>query len=512
MHCHDTANPDICLPRIVLGCRMGRSTTHGLRKPPPEPVETLIETILEDVLQTASMPSDQWRKLWPDPFTSMAISVGGGREYPCTQAGVDAAHRLTEQTWRARADLRQTISREAFNRLSFTAIGQAIASSPTHVPPDAPPGPAEDAFFVAVAGDYAANLDVLAATARPTVDRHIPCELFHPDQKVAAFSVGPVTFRPRDDWIADYVKDPLVLGHVQQVDQRILPIADLRKRAYAAGAAGDLREALSVLSFLNGHSWFGTIRMTNHEATQSHDKASVIVGLAIDLIGLRFHVDDARRFTKVGWRHLFGEVRQATGVNGRFLQGMRAVLPGLGGRPGALAAKMVAEQPFLDAAGEVLTAYVVARNTGQAAHLVERWANALYWFGEARREASDFMAVVDYGCAADGLSGAGGDIKIMKVFADAALNPKGSSPNPQGILDAVNRVYSEGRNKLAHGEVSGLFEDQSETRKLGEALLSELLNDVTPALAEIMKTRPKFLTVPEEHAYKAFVTYLKNRP
>ncbi|NTH16650.1 hypothetical protein G6L99_31550 [Agrobacterium rhizogenes] len=458
------------------------------------------------------MPSDQWRKLWPNPFTSMAIPVGGGREYPCTQAGVDAAHRLTAQTWQARADLRQTISRETFNRLSFTAVGQALASSPAHIPPDAPSGPADDAFFIAVAADYAANLDVLATGARPTVDRHIPCHLFHPEQKVAAFSVGPVTFRARADWIADYVKDPLVLDHVQQVDQRILPITDLRQRAYDDGATPDLRVALSILTFLGGYSWFGTIRMQNHEATQSHDKASVIVGLAIDLVGLRFHVDDARRFTKVGWRHLFGEVRQATDVNGGFLQGMKAELPGLGDRPGALAAKMTAEQPFLDAAGEVLKAYVTARNSGQAPHLIERWANALYWFGEARREASDFMAVVDYGCAADGLSGAGGNIKPMKEFADAALNSKGLNPNPQAVADVVNRIYSEGRNKLAHGEVPGLFEDQAEARKLGDVLLSGLLNEVTPALAEVMKTRGDFLKISTEHAYRAFISFLKNRP
>jgi hypothetical protein len=69
---------------------------------------------------------------------------------------------------------------------------------------------------------------------------------------------------------------------------------------------------------------------------------------------------------------------------------------------------MAGEQAVRDAAGCILQPTVDGRRSGQALHLVERWANALYWVGEARREASDFMAVVDYGCAADGLSGAGG--------------------------------------------------------------------------------------------------------
>lgn len=203
----------------------------------------------------------------------------------------------------------------------------------------------------------------------------------------------------------------------------------------------------------------------------------------------------------------------ATDMNGKLLRGGSAQLAGLGGKPGALAKKMRAEQPFLDQAGEVLTAFVTARNTGKAAHLIERWANALYWFGEARREASDFMAVVDYGCAADGLSNAGGSSAEMIAFAQAALNPQSAPtpPNTLSISAAVTRVYTEGRNKLAHGEESGLFEDVSETRKIGDGLVNLLLNVVTPELAFILKHRVQFLSVSEDHAYKGMVAILKSR-
>ncbi|MBY0305084.1 MAG: hypothetical protein K2W86_08055 [Sphingomonas sp.] len=126
--------------------------------------------------------------------------------------------------------------------------------------------------------------------------------------------------------------------------------------------------------------------MQGHEPVRSHEKASVIVGLAIDVIGLRFHLEDARLLTKSGRQHLFSEARLATTMTGQFLKGSFSSRAGLGGPPGALAAKMLAEQPFLNDAGRVLDAYVSARNTSKAPHLVERWANALYWFGEARRE------------------------------------------------------------------------------------------------------------------------------
>ncbi len=188
-------------------------------------------------------------------------------------------------------------------------------------------------------------------------------------------------------------------------------------------------------------------------------------------------------------------------------------MPGIGSKPGALAAKMKAEHPFLDAAGCVLEAYAQGRQTGRAPHLVERWTNALYWVGEARREASDFMAIVNYGCAADGLSGAGGSADAMTKFAEAALNPRAESA-PAGSLsisDAVTMVYCEGRNKLAHGEMSGLLEDLAETRAIGDSLLMNLFDTVTVELANVIANRPQILKLNEKQAYRVFQERLQQR-
>lgn len=493
---------------------MTRPRIHGSGKPPPVPAPQLFQTILDDVLATATMPFDDWQKLWPDPFTAMAIPVSGSRQYQCTQAAINAAHELTQQSWDTHANLRQTIARRVFDRLSFTAIGDAIAACPAHLPQSRRTGTVDDSFYEMMAADYEANLQSGSAMARPDLDRHIPCQLFELSQNVPAFNVGPVAFRPRADWIAAYVTEPAVLHHVKQVERGAIAFDRFTQQALAQGSTMDELKAWQVLSSLHGYGWVATVRMKGHEATRSHEKASVIVGLALDVLGLRFHLEDARLFTKTGRQHLFSEARLATTMTGQFLKGSSVSRAGLGGPPGALTAKMRAEQPFLDDAGQVLDAYVNGRNIGKAPHLVERWANALYWFGEARREASDFMAVVDYGCAADGLSGAGGNAKTMTEFAEAALNPK-SAPMGAGTLsisDAISKIYREGRNKLAHGEVSGLFEDQSETRAIGDNLVTLLLNELTPELAEIIVNRPQILEVPEGHAYKALVTRLKSRP
>ncbi len=75
----------------------------------------------------------------------------------------------------------------------------------------------------------------------------------------------------------------------------------------------------------------------------------------------------------------------------------------------------------------------------------------------------------------------------------------------------MNRVYREGRNKLAHGEMAGLFEDVSEIRMIGDAFLANLFDAVTFELAAIIDQRPAILTVPEDHAYRALKERLKQR-
>ena len=496
---------------------MSRTNKLNTQNSHAERAEQLLEIILEDVLKTAAMSFDEWSNLSRFPLAPLAIPVDAERQYRVTQTGVDAAHRLTEQTWRKREDYRQTIARPQFDRVSFCAIGEAILNCKSHVPSGSAgqsDTPVSESFLVAMADDYKNNVNRLAAAVRPDLDRHIPCHLFHTDQGVPPFSVGPVDFLPRANWLTRYVKNTAQLDHIRKVDRGDIRFDEFRDQALGSNTDRDLLTAWEVLTSLRNFEWVATIKMKGHELSQSHQKATIIVGLAIDLIGLRFQVEDARRFTKAGRQHLFAEDRLATSDDGTFLKGSSLQMPGLGSAPGALAEKMQAERSFLNAAGKVLHAYVDGRRTGRAPHVVERWANALYWVGEARREASDFMAVVNYGCAADGLSGAGGNAGKMTAFANAALNPK-NEVTPHGSLsidNAVSKVYREGRNKLAHGEVAGLFEDLSEIRTIGDNLLVALFDVLTFELANVIDDpNCKILAVPEDHAFRALEARLKGR-
>lgn len=486
------------------------------KKPPQKTTEQLLEMVLEDVIKTAALSFEDWRSLSPSPFGSFSIRLKSGGEYRITQVGHDASHALARQTWRVREDLRQTLERDEFDKLAFGAIAQTIKGSREHLPKlgsAAESSEVGDDFFAALARDYYVHLDGLVNEVRADLDQHIFCDLFHSGQNVPAFAVGPVSFRSRAEWIDAFVTNHAELTIIRQVEARTLTMDELREQSFARGDERSLYNAWSLLNSLGGFGWVATVRIPAHEIKRSREKASIVVGLAIDALGLRFSVGDARRFVKAGQQHLFSEKSFASSFDGMFRRGTSIQMPGLGSKPGALAEKMTSERNFLDAAGCILEAYMEGRQVGRAPHLVERWTNALYWVGEARREANDFMALVNYGCAADGLSGAGGDAGKMTKFAQAALNPKDepSTPGKISIEDAVTMVYREGRNKLAHGETPGLLEDLKESRAVGDELLQYLFDSVTFELATVVKIHSPILSVAERHAYRAFEDRLRQR-
>ena len=484
---------------------MARSRNHSSNGSPSPSVGSLLELIIADVIATQTMSTkDWWAQNSNDPLVSMAIPTANRREYRVTQKGIDAAHSLTQQTWDKRESLRQLTERKRFDQISFTAIGETIAGAKALFRVGDGEKDDDAAFWTTLAAEYDRNLDRLSQATRGDTDRHIPCHLFDADQRVESFSIGPVCFLPREDWVARFVSEPAVADIVRAVGCGDRSADALREEALALGSKEVVFQAWEIVAFLRRYGWVATIRLIDHESGRSQQKASILIGLAIDALGLRFQAGDATRFAKSDRAQLVGDIRFATTLSGKVLHGSTFHRAGLGSAPGKLAAKVLGERLWLDAAGAVLAAYVSARQSGRAAHIIERWANALYWVGEARREPSDFMAVVHYGCALDGLTGAGGSIKPMTDFAEAALAPAPESAGGAGvpIAEAVRPVYAEGRNKLAHGEMPELLEDLGDVRRLGDDLLVHLFDRVTLDLAEAIVTTPLKLDIPSDHAIR----------
>ena len=492
---------------------MTRRTKLNRQKEAEQTIGELLANIVEDIVKAAEMPHDDWWELSQHPIVPLAIPISNGREYRVTQTGVNAAHKLTSQLWEERQDLRHTISRKAFERLSFQAIGQSIMKAWNALQAEPSEGKLvneESEFYEKLEPGFRKTLDRLADKVRIDVDQHIPCDLFHTDQSVSAFAVGPVEFRPRSDWIDCFVKNDETHDMIQKVERRESTVDDLRQGALSQDNRAPA-DALTVINSLRAYSWVGTVRSLGHEFGQSHSKTTILTGLAIDAVGLRFHPEEARRFTMAGRPSLMIEDRLATAIDdGRFIHGWSTHVPGLASAPGELAERMRNERNFLNAAGRILDVYWEQRKKGKAPDLIERWVNALYWVGEARRELFDFMAVVKYGCALDGLTGGGGDTREIRNFVKAALLPNESVKPPRETMsldDAVEIVYGDGRSILAHGGSPGLLEDFSEPRRIGDVLLVALFYPVTLEVAQLIEERRDALNISRKNAFR----FLKNR-
>ena len=481
-------------------------------------VGELLATIVEDIVNARKMRHDDWWQLSQHPLVPLTIPTSDGRAYRVTQTGVDAAYKLTNQMWNERQDLRLTISHKAFERVAFHAIGQSImkARSALHVEPsDGKIVDVDSEFYDKLESGFRETFDSLADKLRIDTDQHIPCELFHTDQSVSAFDVGPVQFRPRFDWIDSFVGNNETYDMLQKVERSESTVDDLRQRALSRDNTAPA-DALTVINSLRAYSWVGTVRTLRHEFSLSHSKTAILTGLAIDAVGLRFHPEEARRFTMAGRPSLTVEDRLATAVDdGRFLHGWSTHLPGLGSAPGELAERIRGERKFLDAAGHILDVYWNHRQERKAPDLIERWVNALYWVGEARREEHDFMAVVKYGCALDGLSGGGGNTRDITEFVKAALLTKEDVKPPDGTLsldDAVKRVYRDGRSMLAHGSAPGLLEDFSESRVVGDVLLAALFDRVTFVVAHLIEEDSIDLAISRKNLFRFLKERFRNMP
>lgn len=495
---------------------MARGNRGPKAKPARIPLSDLFEAVLTDVIDVGSLSYSEWMARFPSrPFPPPTIKTMDGREYRVTQPGIEAAHQITDRLFEEKPAYIHQVSEGELEKMSFRAIGSALAGAKDFIPEITDEASFDHAaFYAALESKHRSGIDEQVEEAIVDLDRHIPCELFDPDSAVQTFSIGPVTFRPRRDWIRWFVVDDDVRALVEAVQDRAIEAAQLRADAYDESADRTAHMAWRIVDFLRGWGWMATVHVEKHEPIQSHLKGSVLVRLAMDALGCRFLAADAVLFAAAGRQHLYHEQRLASRSDGVLFWGSSSQMAGIGAREGVLQGLIERERSFLDAAGVILTRYQQSRQSGTAPNLVERWANALHWFGEARRQTSDFMAVVNYGVAADILTGAGGLARKIVDFTSIALkqSPQVAVFSTHSIDDVVEQVYVNGRHKFAHGEVGGLFETRTVTRDLGDTLLQTLFDRVTPALAAVITTRPIMLEQTKRRDYAAFTAFLKGWP
>jgi hypothetical protein len=465
------------------------------------PPSTLMDNFLNELVRYSKSRANDVDKVTRRQSLDPLIMRSDGFGYPVSGEAIRIARRLAAAVRASSTEASSRFSAATYERLSMIALGDTIA----HLKERA-----------AAAIDTSANIDtdtvlefyhskLAPKLARAAMDlyRHIPCHIFHSNDVSTEFTVGPVHFLIRDAWSDRYIANDKIGAEVTRAwDQDSPPDSSQQLTDH------EKLQINSILNTIGSHRWVGTVLIRSHDPDSSHSKANVLVGLGLDSLSLVLAAQDGVLLNRAGNSFFRGGSRLATSTDGTIISGSSARLPGLGGRPGMADQFLVETAKFREAVGHILTAYAHAHHNGQdAPWLIERWVNALHWFGEARRESSDFMAVVKYGCALDILSGAGGNVAKMSRYIRFALGVEEATDQagkPLSVSDLVNNVFNDGRSALAHGEAFGLLTDRSADRVRADSIVQHSIQSVTEPLATIVQQSDRMLTVGKDAQLKAF--------
>lgn len=438
-------------------------------------------------------------------FIDPQILRSDGLGYPVSQKAIGIAHRLAAVERASSPQIGAQFSAATHERLSLMALGDTIS----HLKETAASSVDSSSTIEteAILQFFRLRLEENLARARLDLYRHIPCHLFHNHKPNATFFVGPIQFSPRTAWAKRFVvEEPVRAETLRAWDGHTSPQEQLTSQNQLA--------VESVLRTIGNHGWVGTVFIRGHDAESSHAKANVLVDLALDSLNLMLEPADGILLNRAGVPFFPGGARLGTTLDGTIVSGSSARLPGLGGHPNRTGEFLAETSNFREAVGRILTAYADAHHEGRdAPWLVERWVNSLHWFGQARREASDFMSVVKYGCALDILSGAGGNLGKMTSYVEAAFGiaqVTDQAGRTVPLEELINNLFNDGRSALAHGEAFGLLNDRSADRARADAMVRHLLAQVAEPLAKLVETKDRVLSVDKDAQIRAFTTRLRN--
>lgn len=462
--------------------------------------EELMENFLNALVLHSKTPKSS--------LLSPLILRSDGQGFPVDQVALRLARKIAIAERAVSKDATARFSARIYEHWSTIALGDTIS---------------ELKYGTAIAADKQGNIDTAgvltfyrtmrdAKLALVAMDlyRHIPCHVFHSTKALTTFSIGPVQFMDRKSWAKQYIGD-------RKIADAVISVWDRRSNKPPSNtlSGAEQHRVDAVLNTVKAHEWLGTVLIKDHDTESSHNEARVLVGLAIDCLGVVLEAAEGTLLNIAGSPFTRGGSRLATTTKGALVSGSTARLPGLGGRP-EMADQLIADTvSFREAAGNILSAYASARQSGKdAPWLIERWVNALHWFGEARRESSDFMAVVKYGCALDILSGAGGNLDQMAKFVIDAVGVSEAIDDDGKklpIRTLVNNLFNDGRSALAHGEAFGLLSDRSQDRARADKTVQEVIQSVTEPLGAVVKKNEPMLSVPKGAQIKAFQLRLASR-
>lgn len=394
---------------------------------------------------------------WLDKYPPIAphIPVAQGALF-VTEEGYRAARLIGNKWYQQDPSKRPNLSRDAAERAAVHAFGQVINS----------------------AGDYPSTSDVKSLIIE-ALEKRIQ-ESAHPEtfyfaarvfeqSDVVSFDIGPVKFLRRAD----------LPSHIEAVSGRPLKgkAALLRYWSGNPRSKPRSRDGRDIVDAVGPADWVIAVRVSGRTNDRAAECARVAATVGLDSLGLSLGYQTGRQLRGPD------DVTRGMGAtaisqyDGRGLNRRTSFnLPHVGGRPGTQAQLLKGTSKLQDAVASALISFV-SDDAAKRMSLKQRWVEAMYWFGQSRREMSDFIALVKVGIALDVLakgSKAKGITKLTAIQFQLAEDDPILSDG-RSVKKVIGLIYDEGRSQIAHGGKLALLNEMPVERAVADDLARQVL-------------------------------------
>lgn len=414
-------------------------------------IQRALDGIEQAKAKTAVQPPGQPRLIFP-----ITISVGLSGTAPITSDGV-AALRELGRLWHSNdSKLRAVLSRKAAQEQAVLAFGELLEARP-RLPAD-----------VDLKTELLRFLDKRMEIRTRTEHFYFAVRAFE-GSDIGKIAVGPVVFFRREEWLDEMERNA---GAPFSWKETVLTA--WRNN----GSAQGVTDADDIIRFVGTCDSIASISISGRDRSRSTECAKTAVIVALDSLGLEMSRRQGRNLRGPGDNLERKMDRRISQFDGHGFNGGTSVdLPRIGGPPGWQADYLRDTSELRAAVGVAIDAFVDLQSTAHPPRLMRRWNEAMYWFGQSRREDNDFIALVKVGIAMDVLA-KGGKSRGITALVCALHDMKEDDIliSDQVTLGRfVKTLYDDGRSKIAHGGELALLNELPLEVALADDFASKVL-------------------------------------
>lgn len=418
-----------------------------------------IRIIIEELTRLQTIPAAQRNKDDDFPLPRM-LGVGNGRSIVLSRKIDDMISMVADQLLAADSSLSSKVTRAEWHALVRQALGPALAMIDLDV------DPAENAKIVLAEIRTVLSTRVTSYSMREFA---FGCTLFG-NTAIKPFSIGPVRFESRLEWLARKSTD----GSVSATTRRRVEQAWAGKRLRKRKPSLDSICESGILDAIGSCPFVCSVTTTGLAKEAGLEKALTAARLAITAVALLWRTPS---LALEGMNLLFDRrIHRQTTLS--FMPGKIASsgirlshMPhGPGLKEGEWEAAFAECADLFSVVAEILDYVIDANGNVGRPTMMNALAQALLWFHEGCRETVTLMAIVKYSATLDALA-CGGKAAGIRRLITARLDIQDSTPiwpNGPTLKQAVDEIYSDGRSRTIHGTNVRLGHDWTATRGLAE--------------------------------------------